>query len=167
MYYVTTRVDPRIEKLALVAAAGPYMSWSVENVLYNWRCRHHHKFWDGLIFLINNQQHDYAFHQFYEGAFPRMVEFEDVGWIQRMLDSASPQALIGGLEEMRDKDLRKDLGEIHVTTRIVGGRTDPLVPFTLVEDQHSLIADATLTMFWGGHGLFFEQADKLNRELNW
>jgi non-heme chloroperoxidase len=167
MYYVTTRVDPRIERLALVAAAGPYMSWSLANVLYNWRCRHHRKFWDGLIFLISSEQHDYAFHQFYEGAFPRMIEVEDVEWIQRMFESASAQALIGGLEELRDKDFRKNLGKIDVTTRIIGGRTDPLVPFTLVEEQQSLIADATLTMLLGGHGLFFEQADKLNRELNW
>jgi pimeloyl-ACP methyl ester carboxylesterase len=167
MLYAATRADSRIAKLALVAAAGPYMSWTLDNVLYNWRCGHPPEFWDGLIFLIQQEQHDYAFHQFYENAFPRMTEPEDIEWIARMLESASPQASLGGLKEMKNRDLRESLREIHVPTKIVGGRTDPLVPFTLVEDQHGLVADSTLTLLWGGHGLFFEQADKLNRELAW
>lgn len=51
---------------------------------------------------------------------------------------------------------RESLREIQVPTKIVGGRTDPLVPFTLVQDQHGMVADSTLTMLWGGHGLFLE-----------
>jgi RecG-like helicase len=35
----------------------------------------------------------------------------------------------------------------------------------LIEEQKNLIADASCKMVVGGHGLFFEQVDELNRAL--
>ena len=107
MYYAAMRSDSPIAKLGLVAAAGPYMSWTLGNVLCDCRCGHPSQFWDGLIFLLEQEQHEYAFHQFYENAFPRMTEAEDVEWITRMFEAASPQASLGGLTELRNRDLRE------------------------------------------------------------
>lgn len=73
--------------------------------------------------------------------------------------------MVGGLKELSDRDLWRDLGAIHIPIRIVGGNTDGLVPFTLVEDQQHLMAHATVTKLWAGHGMFFEQIDALNRAL--
>lgn len=167
MYYITTRADPRVEKLVLVSAAGPYMTCSLENMADHWACFGRDPiFFDGLVFLIVNQKDEYAIRQFYNNMLLGM-EPEDFQWIQRMLQSGSPEALVGGLEEMRDKDLRDNLREVSVPTRIVSGLTDTLVPVALAEVQHRLIAGATLTHLQAGHGLFFEQKDQLNRELAW
>ncbi len=166
MYYAATRAKPGIEKLTLVAAAGPYMTWDLNRPLDNvWG--HTVGFWDALIFLVNCGRGGYAFQQFYESAFPKM-DAQDVQWLKDMLASASPQAMIGGLEEIRNKDLRKDVSKISVQTRVFGGVVDPLVRYGLVEEQHHLIKDAKLTTFWrSGHCLFFEEADKLKHELDW
>lgn len=166
MNYVTTRADPRIEKLVLVAAGGPYMSWRWKNVLTKWRCRHHYGFWDWLISLIKTEQYDDVLHQLYDSMFlgKEPKEFE---WIHGMLEAGSPEALVGGLEELRDKDLRENLREIRIPTRIISGWTDGLVPFTLAGHQHRLIADSRLTRLWAGHGLFFQKVAELNRELAW
>jgi pimeloyl-ACP methyl ester carboxylesterase len=89
-------------------------------------------------------------------------------WIEGMLSSASQQALVGGIEAMRDKDLRQDLPKIRVKTKIFHGFEDPFVTNLLVLEQRRLIAGATFAWFWSsGHGLFFEEVGKLNRELDW
>jgi pimeloyl-ACP methyl ester carboxylesterase len=141
------------------------MSWKSTNWEEKWHCGHHHLFWDGLIALIEQEKQDYAFHQFYEGAFRGMKLDDLTQWIKSMFESASPEAALGGLRELRDKDITTSVGKIRIPTRIISGWTDVLVPFTLADVQQNLIAGATLTKLVAGHGLFFEKADELNLAL--
>ncbi|MGA7076055.1 MAG: alpha/beta hydrolase [Halobacteriota archaeon] len=165
MHYVTTRADPRIERLALVAAAGPYLTCGWDNIMEHWACFGRDPvIFDRLIDLINDRAYYQPILQIYDSELLR-AQPADFQWVQDMLQSNCPDALIGALEEMRDKDLKKNLGEINVPTTIVGGWTDLLVPPGLIEEQKSLIANASCKMVVGGHGLFFEQVDELNRAL--
>ncbi|MEI7827653.1 MAG: alpha/beta hydrolase [Euryarchaeota archaeon] len=162
MYYLSTRTDPRIEKLALVAAAGPCATirWDNPHGLPR-------EFFDETILLLSLGQYAYAFQQFYQIAFPTASP-PMLQWIGNMFKSASKQALIGGLKEMRDQNLKKDLVKIGVKTRIFHGFWDLFVPRALAKEQASLIKGAIRRWFWrSGHGLFFEEADKLSRELDW
>jgi len=165
MYYMTTRPAPPVEKLVLVAAAGPYMSYDLGNAADHWPCGHVRAFWDALIDLLDHERDYEAILQFYDGVL-LPLERGKFRWIQGMFKSSSHCALKGGLEEIRDKDLTKEWSGIYVPTKIIGGLTDSLVPSTLVEEQQILIDDSTLpTMLAGGHGIFFEQPDELNRAL--
>jgi non-heme chloroperoxidase len=60
---------------------------------------------------------------------------------------ASPHATIRGLEELRDRDLRSELREIHIPTRIFHGVHDRIVPFQLAEEQHRLIGSSSIAPF--------------------
>lgn len=216
MHYMATHDDPPVNRLALVAAAGPYMTWSRESVLQrlasysggligglaeafvsiltlrldkilyaatrtgavlanqmlldvgnivdHWSCLGRDAiFFDTLIGLIEG------------GASPQLIPRiygdealsaeADLEWIEDMLQASSPEALIGGLEEMRDKDQKRSLEDIAVPTTIVGGTMDLLVPPWLIAEQLMQIEGAKLCMLLGGHGLFFEQVDALNQAL--
>jgi non-heme chloroperoxidase len=163
MHYAATRADPRIEKLGLVAAAGPYVTLDASNP---WGSVPQ-SFFDETITLLNNGQLEEAFKLFHKIVFPGM-NLATLEWIESMLSSASQQALVGGIEAMRDKDLRQDLPKISVKTKIFHGFEDPFVPNLLIFEQKRLIAGATLAWFWmSGHGIFFEEVGKLNKELDW
>jgi non-heme chloroperoxidase len=165
MHYVTTRADRRIERLALVAAAGPYMTCRWDNILEHWACfGRDPAVFDQLIDLIDDGAHYQPILHIYDSALLR-AQPADFQWIQGMLQANCPDALKGALEELRDKDLTRNLGEIKVPTTIIGGWTDLLVPPGLIEEQKKLIAHASCKMVVGGHGLFFEQVDELNRAL--
>jgi len=162
MYYLSTRTDPRIEKLALVAAAGPCVTIRQDNPrgLPS-------QFFDEAISLINLGQYTDAFQLFQNITFPTASP-PMIQWIEDMFRSASQQALIGGLTEMRDQNLKMDLLKIGIKTRIFHGFWDLFVSNALANEQASLITGSIRRWFWtSGHGLFFEEADKLCRELDW
>jgi pimeloyl-ACP methyl ester carboxylesterase len=166
MHYASTRDDLRVTKLALVAAAGPCMTWDWGNPWGKPR-----EFWDGLIDVIRSQPPEAAYQQFFATTFlpvsPTASEWP-YQWLYDIGASASPQALIGGLEEMRDQNLKQELANIRVNTRIFHGIWDILVPYALAKDQQNLIMGAIKRPFlWSGHGLFFEEERKLSQELVW
>ncbi len=88
-------------------------------------------------------------------------------WFEQMGMEASPQASVRGLEELRDRDLTKELSAIRIPTRIFHGVHDRVVPFALgAEEQQRLIEGATVVRFENsGHGVFYQEKDKLNEEL--
>jgi pimeloyl-ACP methyl ester carboxylesterase len=84
-----------------------------------------------------------------------------------MFLSASKGALKGGLIELCDRDLRQDIATIEVNTRICHGIWDILAPYALSDEQRSLIIGSIRRRFlWSGHGLFLEEENKLNGELD-
>jgi pimeloyl-ACP methyl ester carboxylesterase len=225
MHYMTMHRNPPVERLALIAAAGPYMTWSkegvlermaiygltpvagfvgtganvigrlfnldifgavdeaiigvsktvamltgqtlsaVQDILRHWACVGRDPiFFDALIDLIAMGASPQLIPRIYaNGAI--LAEPTVVQWIEDMLQSSSPEALIGALEEMRDQDLQNSLKNIAVPTTIVGGMLDVLVPPWLIAEQFIMIQGADYRTVPGGHGLFFEWADALNREL--
>jgi pimeloyl-ACP methyl ester carboxylesterase len=216
MYYMALHDDPPVERLALVAAAGPYMTWSkegvfdrlaeiglgsvtglaeaaeaaldlrfvdavgalfgtgevltgetlsaVRDILSHWACVGRDPvFFDALIDLIDLGASPQLIPRIYGNTVLRAEA--DYQWIQDMLQSSSPEALICGLVEMRDQDLQESLEDIAVPTTIIGGWSDVLVPPWLIAEQLMQIEDAKDSMLPGGHGLFFEQIHALNRVL--
>jgi pimeloyl-ACP methyl ester carboxylesterase len=166
MHYTSTRDELRVTKLALVAAAGPRMTWDWDNPWGKPR-----EFWDGLIDVIRRDPPQVAYQQFFAKTFlpvsPTASEWP-YQWLYDIGASASQQALIGGLEEMRDRNLTQALSNIRISTRILHGIWDILVPYAFAKKQRNLIVGAIQRPFlWSGHGLFFEEGRKLSHEIVW
>jgi pimeloyl-ACP methyl ester carboxylesterase len=88
------------------------------------------------------------------------------GWLEGIRLEASPHATVRGLEELRDRDLRGELKDIEIPTKIFHGVHDLVVPFQLAEEQHRLVKNSVIVPFYNsGHGLFYDERDKLNNEL--
>lgn len=67
----------------------------------------------------------------------------------------------------RDESLFSDLGKINVPTLILHGIHDKVCLFPLAIAQKQGIKDSKLVPFeYSGHGLFYEERDKFNRELS-
>lgn len=68
---------------------------------------------------------------------------------------------------LRDESLFYDLAEIHVPTLILHGIHDKVCHFPLAVAQRQGIRNSRLVPFeYSGHGLFWEERDKFNRELS-
>lgn len=67
---------------------------------------------------------------------------------------------------LRDESLFADLGTIRVPTLILHGIHDKVCPIELAEALEAGIENSELVPFmYSGHGLFWEERDKFNREL--
>ncbi|WP_032123414.1 alpha/beta fold hydrolase [Clostridium amazonitimonense] len=67
---------------------------------------------------------------------------------------------------LRDESLFSDLEKIHVPTLILHGTHDKVCPFPLAVAQKEVIRNSKLVSFEdSGHGLFWEQRHKFNKEL--
>lgn len=65
-----------------------------------------------------------------------------------------------------EESLFSDLGKIHVPTLILHGIHDKVCLFPLAEAQRQGIKNSKLVPFkFSGHGLFYDQRDKFNKEL--
>jgi non-heme chloroperoxidase len=87
-------------------------------------------------------------------------------WFYQLGLEAAGWATMQCLVTLRDATLFGDLGKISVPTLILHGVHDKVCPFALGEAQHRGIRNSVLIPFEeSGHGLFYEQRDKLNSEL--
>jgi pimeloyl-ACP methyl ester carboxylesterase len=175
MRYVSSP-RPAVEKLLLIAAAGPNLHAAlpfpdgvrldmIHDGLY---------LFSRLIDDMEKEGGDEAFKEFVRFVCPtiRVIDFEDgtdgEQWMRDMFDSSSPQALRGALNEMHDRDLTAGVRTIDKRTRICHGVHDQFVLFALGQLQQRLIAGAELVCFErSGHGIFFEERDLLAQKLAW
>ncbi len=87
-------------------------------------------------------------------------------WLFAINMQASPHAAAACLVALRDADLRKDMAAVKVPTAIFHGANDKVCPFSLAEVMAKGIAGAKVVRFESsGHGLFFEEKEKFNKEL--
>lgn len=87
-------------------------------------------------------------------------------WFQNMGMAASPHATVASLVALRDTDLRSAVAQIHMPTLILHGVKDKICPFILAEVTAQGIQGSKLVRFENsGHGLFYEEKDKFNKEL--
>ncbi len=159
-HYVATSRDPRVAKLALLAAALPSLKAGPDLP-------------DGVPLntiqgIIDGEHGDIAKAKsaFVESYFSTDVSPELRRWYGDMGLQAPPRSTVRGFEEIRDRDLGDELRSIEVPTRIFHGVNDRIVPFALGQLQSKLIKGAKLVRFeTGGHGLCYEERDRLNDEL--
>ncbi|WP_342542698.1 alpha/beta hydrolase [Paenisporosarcina sp. FSL H8-0542] len=98
--------------------------------------------------------------------FARYLTESFIDWFQSLGLEASGHATAMCLLALRDEDLRNDLAEIHVPTAIFHGKQDKVCPYVLGELMHEGIKGSELIPFYySGHGLFYCEMKKFNREL--
>lgn len=159
-HYVATQRDPRVTKLVLLSAAGPYLTATDDNPLGM-----PPEFFDGIIQGVLTDRAGF-FHDFMPGMFHSTPSPAYVSWFEEMVTRGSLLATVRGMEEARDRDLRAEFASIEIPTTIIHGVHDQVVPFAFGEEQQRLIAGSTLVPFeQSGHALFFDEAERLSDEL--
>jgi non-heme chloroperoxidase len=87
-------------------------------------------------------------------------------WFNGLGIEASGHAIAMCAISLRDEDLRQDLSKINVPTGIFHGKHDKVCPYVFAELMHAGIQGSKLIPFeYSGHGLFYCEMKKFNREL--
>lgn len=104
---------------------------------------------------------------FGNATFHKPLSSELSNWFTNLGMQASPRATAMGVVALRDSDLRPDLAKITVPTAIFHGVHDKIAPMSITaEVNHQGIKGSKLLRFENsGHGLFYDEKDKLNEEL--
>ena len=80
--------------------------------------------------------------------------------------AASAYATIHCAIELRNRDLRGDLANLHLPTLILHGVDDHICLFDLAKAMHDSIKDSELVpVEKAGHGFYYEEKEKVNAEL--
>jgi len=87
-------------------------------------------------------------------------------WFFQLGSQAAGWSTASVAESLRDETLFYDLQKIQVPTLILHGVHDNICPFSLAMVQKNGIQNSKLIPFENsGHGLFWEERDKFNKEL--
>lgn len=158
--YMARHNGYRVSKLALFAAAAPSFTKrpdfpyglpkeEVTKLIqgaYNDRPNMLREFGDMFFFQYTTEPFSNWFFQ---------LGLEAAGWSTAKLATS-----------LRDESLFYDLAKIHVPTLILHGIHDRICLFPLAVAQKQGIRNSKLIPFeYSGHGLFWEERDKFNREL--
>lgn len=105
--------------------------------------------------------------EFGKATFHTALSPELSDWFTHLGMQASPHATAMGVVALRDADLRPDLATIQVPTLICHGVHDQVAPIKITgEVIHQSIHRSELVRFeQSGHGLFYDEKDKLNQAL--
>lgn len=110
---------------------------------------------------------------------PKMLrEFGDIFFFQHITEPLNEWLFQLGLQAsgwatasvantwLGEESLFSDLNKIHVSTLILHGIHDKVCLFPLAEAQRRGIKNSKLIPFeYSGHGLFYDECDKFNKEL--
>jgi len=162
LHYTATHKSKRVSKLALFGAATPSFTkrpgfpQGLEPAAV-----------DDLIGLCEadraklGENFGKIFFKSEKAVSPKLAE-----WFHDMGMEASPLAAAACLAALRDTDLRGEMKLIKVPTAIFHSTLDKICPFELAEATAAGIKGSKLIRFENsGHGLFYEERDKFNREL--
>jgi len=87
-------------------------------------------------------------------------------WLYDMCMNASPYATTQTLYALRNTDLRGDLENISIPTRIMHGKLDKICSFDLAKLMKAAIADSEIIAFENcGHSLILEETARFNAEI--
>ncbi|GAB3491451.1 alpha/beta hydrolase [Spirosoma knui] len=162
LHYVTKYNAAHISKLALFGATGP-----------SWKQRDGYPYGisdQGAADLIqqtktNREQLVAGFGKAFEGQEGGLSP-ESIKWLESINLDASPYATTQAITALRDLDLRPELSKIKIPVALFHGVNDKLCDFALSEQLQKGIKGSYLVKFEkSGHGLFLEERDKFNAEL--
>lgn len=87
-------------------------------------------------------------------------------WLGTINLEASPYATTQCLIALRDTDLRPELSKINIPVAIFHGAKDKICDIALADEMKKRIKNARIIRFENsGHGLFVEEPEKFNTEL--
>lgn len=155
-HYVSRRIDTRISKLGLISTPvlGSGLTSEIKQAL--------DASMKGILTDRPKYMREHVKEMISSEASPEYLE-----WLANMGRTASLRACMRGLEEMRDRDLRAALGNIRMPARFFHGEKDRIMPISVAEAQTKLIKGASLVRFENsGHGIFWDEKDKLVEELD-
>lgn len=154
-HFAGTRDDSRVTGLALLDAAAPAVAATLAA----------RKTLQGFIDAAADDPAKFI-HEFNLMCVNTQVSAEYLRWLDLIGMQASLRALLRGADELRDRDLSSELGNIRVPTRILHGRQDKIVPFAAAEAQRRMITNSILIPFdTSGHAIFWDAKDRLTEEL--
>ncbi|QRR01354.1 alpha/beta fold hydrolase [Dyadobacter sandarakinus] len=162
LHFVTKYKGAHISKLALFGATGP-----------SWKQREGYPYGitdQGAADLIlqtktNRQQLVAGFGQGFAGQEGSLSK-ESLHWLESINLNASPYATTQAISALRDLDLRPELAQIKIPVALFHGVNDKLCAFTNSEQLQKAIKGSYIVKFEkSGHGLFLEEMDKFNSEL--
>lgn len=160
-HYMSRHDEARVDKLALLAAAGPVITEKPD-------------FSEGLDEsevnpLIEGARTDRAKMNadFAEMLFHTDQSDEMMDWIWSLGMEASGQATVASAKTWRDADLRPDMDDITVPTKVYHGIHDEVTPIEITgEVLADGIRNAELVRFENsGHALVGDETEKINEEL--
>jgi pimeloyl-ACP methyl ester carboxylesterase len=154
-HYWATNKDPRVTKLVLASTALPWAGQKPED--RKWHDDH-------IKYCLDDQAK--CTWDFTSNLFHKPVSAEYSRWLVDLGRIASIYASVRGLEEMRDRDLGKEIGKITIPTRIYHGVHDKVLSYSWAESLHKLIKGSTLVGFENsGHAIYWDEKDYFVSEL--
>jgi len=154
-HYWTTSKDPRVTKIVFASTALPWAGQRPED--RKWHDEH-------IKYCLEDQAK--CTWDFTSNLFHKPVSAEYNRWLVDLGRISSIYATIRGLEEMRDRDLSKEIGKITIPTTIYHGVHDKVLSYSWAESLHKLIKGSTLVGFENsGHAIYWDERDKLVDEL--
>jgi len=162
LHFITKYNGAHIKKLAVFGATGP-----------SWKQRENYPYGiteQGAADLIkqtktNREQLVAGFGKAFEGQEGGLSP-ESIKWLESINLNASPYATTQAIASLGELDLRPELSKIKIPVAIFHGVKDKLCDFSLAEQLHKGIKGSYLVRFEkSGHGLFLEEMDKFNFEL--
>ncbi|MGG1659825.1 alpha/beta fold hydrolase [Brevibacillus sp. NRS-1366] len=158
--YMARYMDQRVSKLALFGAAAPAFT-KRPDYPYGMTKDEVNK-----LIQLTYKDRPQMLAEFANLFFARFITDSFRGWFNSLGLEASGHATAQGLIALRDEDLRPDLSKITVPTAIFHGVQDQICPFPFAESLHAGIRGSSLIPFeLSGHGLFYCEKEKFNREL--
>lgn len=158
--YMARHNGYRVSKLALIAAAAPSFTKRPEFPYGMTK--------EEVTELIEGVYNDRpkVLRDFGEDFFFRNTTEPFSDWFFHLGLQAAGWSTAAVLASLRDESLFSDLGKIRVPTIILHGIHDQICPYLLAEALRAGISNSRLVPFeTSGHGLFWEERDKLNNEL--
>ncbi|SDN97154.1 alpha/beta fold hydrolase [Alkalicoccus daliensis] len=158
--FATKYADEQLKKLILLGAAAPSFTRRMGYDLGMEK--------DEVTELIEAIQEDRksAMEDFGGNFFASDVPPEVSEELLELSMQASKHATISAAKELREADLRDEVTDITIPTVVMHGKKDEICEFGFAEELERLIPKVTLIPFEeSGHGLHYDEAEKLNREL--
>jgi non-heme chloroperoxidase len=162
LHYVTKYNGAHIGKVALFGATGP--SWKqCEGYPYGVP----EQAVADLIrqTKINREQLVSGFGKDFQGK-EGSLSPESIKWLESINLNASPYATTQAITALSQLDLRPELAKIKIPVALFHGVNDKLCDFSGAEQLQKAIKGSYIIRFEeSGHGLFLEEMDKFNSEL--
>jgi len=163
--YMARYSGHKVSKLVLIGAAGFTRRPGIPYGLTKKEIKRWEQSWSKLIAATYTDRPK-MLDGVWDIFFARYVTKRLKDWFHGLGIEASGHATAKCAVSLRDEELGQDFSKIDVPTGIFHSVQDKVCPFAFAELMHAQIRGSELIPFqYSGHGLFYEELEKCNREL--